>query len=154
MIHKRGAKEGDHYRVRKDEGFYYDSPKNSRPIDATYGRAEVSHFSSSRKKDAERILNEYGSNHANLPRGSANSQSWTVGAIGALEQERLAPEGTKRYWSDKVGRQSSDVADRLRRDGTSWISTLSAAGRAEGQTSRPVGRLDINALSGRSGRSR
>ncbi|KAI9041981.1 uncharacterized protein KD926_006318 [Aspergillus affinis] len=153
MIHKRGAKEGEHFRVRKNEDFYYDPPKNSRPIDATYGRTEISHFSGSRKKDAERILNDYGRNHANLPRGSANSQNWTVGALGALERERLAPEGTKRYWGDNVGRQSADVADRLRRDGTSWISNSVAQGQHR-EASRPVGRLDINALSGRSGRSR
>ncbi|KAJ5879723.1 hypothetical protein N7455_003188 [Penicillium solitum] len=91
MLRKRGETDGDLYRVRKNENFYYEDPVQTRAVESatSYGRNEIQHLSDSSKETAARVLNTYGKDKSNLPHRSASSQEWTVGALGALEPETI-----------------------------------------------------------------
>lgn len=164
MLHRRGETHGDLYHVRKKEEFFYEDPVRSRPVQSStsHGRSEIKHLSSARKDSAAQVLDAYGKKQANLPKGSANCQNWTVGALGALERERLAPRGTGDYWSKNIGQSSPDIGDRLQRDGRSWVPNpaVNSKGRAPAdatfgkeQVRQPVGRLNMGKFASLSGSS-
>lgn len=162
MLHKRGGSNGDLHHVRKQDAFFYDDPVPTRPLESTtsYGRSEVLHLSSSRKEAASKVLHSYGRDKSNLPSGVANCQDWTVGALGALEQGKLAPKGTSKYWGEKIGNSSATVAQKLQRDGGSWIPKTASKSERQGPAdatygrktvSQPTGRLDMSKFAGLSG---
>ncbi|CAG8893536.1 unnamed protein product [Penicillium egyptiacum] len=164
MLHKRGDPDGDLYHIRKNEHFYYESPTQKRAVESAtcYGRMEIQHLSNTGKETAARILDAYGKDKFNLPHGHANSQDWTVGALGALERERLVPRGTKDYWSQHIGLASLDAANRVRQDGGSWVpvTAVNPGGRGcadatfgKEQVRKPVGRLNLDQFAGISGSS-
>lgn len=168
VLHKRGETDGNLYRVRKNEDFYYEDPVQTRVIESatSYGRNEIQHLSSRSKETAARVLNSYGKDKSNLPRRNASSQEWTVGALGALEREKLVPQGTRDYWSQNIGQASSEVGDRLRRDGGSWVpSTTSTTAYYKGrgpadatvgkeQVRQPVSRYNLDEFAGLSSSSK
>ncbi|RAO68217.1 uncharacterized protein BHQ10_004229 [Talaromyces amestolkiae] len=165
MLHRREEAHGDLYHVRKDERFYYEDPVPKRMVESTttYGRSEIVHLSRSRKETAARVLHAYGKDESNLPREDANCQNWTVGALGALEQERLAPQGTRDYWDANIGQASPAIGERLRRDGRSWVpkTTTDSRGRepadatfGKEEVRRPTGRLNLDKFAGLSSASR
>lgn len=161
MLHKRGDTHGDLHHVRKQDDFYYEDPVQRRAVESntSYGRHEVQHLSSRRKDAAEQVLNTYGRNNQNLPTGTQNCQNWTVGALGALEQQRLAPRGTQSYWQQNVGQSSQAIGNRLQQDGRSWIPRTAPearqgpadAGYRKKEEARPVGRLNMAKFAGLSG---
>lgn len=162
ILHKREEKDGDLYHVRKDDDFFYDDPAPRRPIESTtsHGRSEIKLLSNRRKETAAQVLNAYGKDKSNLPRGDANCQDWTVGALGALERERLAPQGTRDYWSANVGKPSPAIGNRLQKDGRSWVpkATVDSSGQAPADATfgkekvqRPVGRLNLDKFASLSG---
>ncbi|CAG8165990.1 unnamed protein product [Penicillium nalgiovense] len=164
MLHRRGGPDGDLYHVRKNEDFYYESPKQKRAVESatSYGRIEIQHLPNTDKEAAAQILDSYGSDKFNLPHGDANGQDWTVGALGALEQEKLVPRGTKDYWSQHIGLASLDVGNRVRRDGGSWVpvTAVNPRGREPAdatfgreKTRQPVGRLNLDKFASLSGSS-
>ncbi|KAF4761738.1 hypothetical protein HAV15_006715 [Penicillium sp. str.  len=59
MLRKRGETDGDLYRVRKNENFYYEDPVQTRAVESatSYGRNEIQHLSDSSKETAARVLN-------------------------------------------------------------------------------------------------
>lgn len=155
MLHKQGETDGDIYRVRKNEDFVYEDPVQTRVVESatSYGRNEIQHLSDRTKEAAARVLNAYGKDKSNLPRRNATSQEWTVGALGALEREKLVPQGTRDYWSRSIGQASLDVGDRLRRDGASWIPSTTAYYKGRGladatfgkeQVRQPVNRYNLD----------
>lgn len=165
ILHKREGKDGDLYHVRKDDDFFYEDPAPRRPIESTtsHGRSEIKLLSNRRKETAAQVLHAYGKDKSNLPRGDANCQDWTVGALGALERERLAPQGTRDYWNANVGKASPAIGDRLQRDGRSWIpkTTVDSSGQGPAdatfgkeQVRQQVGRLNLDKFAGLSGGSK
>lgn len=164
MLHKRGEVEGDLYHVRKKEDFYYEDPAPKRPIESntSYGRSGIKHLSNRRKETAAQVLDAYGKDISNLPSAGANCQDWTLGALDALEREKLAPRGTKDYWSQNVGRGSADIGNRIQRDGGSWIPKTTVDPRGQGPADatfgkekirQPVGRLNLDKFASISGSS-
>lgn len=163
MIHKRGEREGDLYHVRKNNEFFYDHSKRPLESQTSTGRSEIKHFSSSRRPQVAQTLHDYGTNAANLPADGQNCQDWTAGALGAVEQQRLAPPGTGDYWATNVGKSSLAIGDRLQRDGRSWVpkrdvnpprQTPAAATFGKDQARKPIGRLNLDKFAGLSGGAR
>lgn len=162
MLHKRDELHGDLHHVRKNEAFFYEDPIPRRPVESTtsYGRSEIQHLSSSRRDAVSKVLHSYGSDDSNLPKGTKNCQDWTVGALGALEKERLAPLGTRDYWAQNIGQPSADISERLEQDGRSWIPKITDPSQVRGPAdaafrrnpvSQPTGRIDMSKFSGLSG---
>ncbi|KOS41196.1 hypothetical protein ACN38_g7933 [Penicillium nordicum] len=165
MLYKRGEPDGDLYCVRKDENFYYEHPVQRRVVEtaATYGRNEIQHLSDRSKEAAVRVLNAYGKDKSNLPHRNASSQEWTVGALGALEREKLAPQGTRDYWSRNIGQASPEISGRLQQDGGSWVpsTTMYPKGRGPAdatfgkeQVRQPVNRYNLDEFEGLSSSSK
>ncbi|KAJ5693897.1 hypothetical protein N7536_004309 [Penicillium majusculum] len=165
MLRKRGETDGDLYRVRKNENFYYEDPVQTRAVESatSYGRNEIQHLSDSSKETAARVLNTYGKDKSNLPHRSASSQEWTVGALGALEREKLVPQGTRDYWSQNIGQASSEVGARLRREGGSWVPSPPVYYKGRGpadatsgkeQVRQPVNRYNLDEFAGLSSSSK
>lgn len=165
MLHKRGEVDGDFYHVRKAEDFYYEHSAQRRPIEvaASHGRNEIQHLSKRNKAIAAQVLDAYGKDRSNLPRGNETGQDWIVGALGALEREKLVPRGTRDYWSQNIGQVSSDIGHRIRRDGGSWIPSTTGNLKGQGpadatfgreQVRQPVGRLNLDDFAGLSGSSK
>lgn len=167
MLSRRGEKHGDLYHVRKNEEFFFEDPVLRRPVESntSYGRSEITYLSRRRKDSAARVLDAYGKKESNLPGVNENCHNWTVGALGALEENSLAPEGTRDYWKGNIGKPSPHIGDRLERDGRSWIPKPidDSRGRAPAdatfgkeQVRQPTGRLNMDrfaSLSGLSGSS-
>ncbi|KAJ5500796.1 hypothetical protein N7453_009847 [Penicillium expansum] len=157
--------DGDLYHVRKNDAFFYEDPVQRRPTESntSYGRAEIKHLSNARKETAAQVLNAYGRDKSNLPQGNQNCQDWTVGALNALERERLAPQGTSAHWKKNIGQSSPDIGARLQQDGRSWVpkttSDLKGRGPADAtfgreQVRQPVGRLNLDKFASLSGSSK
>ncbi|OJZ80669.1 hypothetical protein ASPFODRAFT_52876 [Aspergillus luchuensis CBS 106.47] len=160
MIHKTGEQSGDLYHVRKNEDFYYHPQQ--RPVESTttYGRSDITRLSNSGRVRAAQVLDSYGNNNSNLPRGNQNCQDWTVGALGSLERQNLAPKGTEGYWKGNIGKASEDIGAQLTKDGMSWVPKSNVqpprqapadATFGQSQKVRPVGRLNLDKFANLSG---
>ena len=154
MLHHSTLEHGDIYHVRKNDEAYFQSASFS-PIQMPHsiGRSEVCRHSSEERELASELLDAYGRDQRNLPvTGQTSSQHWTVGAIGTLERNQLAPPGSEEYWRGKIGQSSRDLGRALLADGRSWIPVQQQYDRQDlvdwdfGTTSGqrgPRGRIDI-----------
>ncbi|OJJ66780.1 hypothetical protein ASPBRDRAFT_34893 [Aspergillus brasiliensis CBS 101740] len=152
MIFKPGETVGDRYHVRKDLEFYYDTQRLPVESVSLYGRCELTQLSNTRRLRAARLLEAYGNETANLPKGSQNCHDWTVGALGVLEEANLTPKGTEEYWACQIGKGPISIGRQLVEDGKPWVlksivepAQKSPADATFGKTeeSKPIGRLNL-----------
>ena len=156
MAYRQGEQQGDIFHLKQGtrDDLVYERGRRPLITPSLWGRSEVAYVSRSGRDRAARLLDEFGRESDNLDPKYSRCQVWGTDALGVLEREEIVPRGTSAYWKDNTGKSSPWIADRLKRDGRSWIRNPNAGARPSGpvdarfrerpSANRQPGRIDIS----------